>query len=303
MCGRSANRFRRERACGRIHSRFPGNFSPARRIALFANATSMDNNSQSQPMPNGSEPFRTVPKTSESFGKIPHATESFGNLPNTSERTDNHTLTVREVARMFEAAGVARTERSIVNWCQPNPQGMARLDAYFDMNDRRWFITPQSVESAIAEEQAKAAKMGQSPSEPVAAIPQPSEIENGTIRSRPNAGVGADNSTDSEKALMDLRILNRGKDYFIEQLQKERELMLEKLVSGSHRIGELETHLRLTSETRNDDPGGLGDGLVGAPDLSGPGHRAAVRRQLRVGEALSAPTGSGDAPAVSQDGM
>ncbi len=204
----------------------------------------MDSHPQTQPMPNGSEPFRTVPQTSESFGKVPHAAESFGNLPNTSERTDNHTLTVREVARMFEAAGVARTERSIVNWCQTNRQGMARLDAFYDTNDRRWFITPQSVESAIAEEQAKASKSGQNPSEPVAAIPQPSEIENGTIRSRPNAGVGADNSTGSEKELMDLRILNRGKDYFIEQLQKEREAMLEKLVSGSHRIGELESQMR-----------------------------------------------------------
>ena len=263
----------------------------------------MDNHAQSQPMPNGSEPFRTVPQTSELFGKVPHAAESFRSLPNTSERTDNHTLTVREVARMFEAAGVARTERSIVNWCQPNPQGMARLGAYFDMNDRRWFITPQSVESAIAEERAKSVKTGQNPSGPVAATPQRSTGENETVHSRASAGADADNSTGLEKELMDLRILNRGKDYFIEQLQKEREAMLEKLVSGSHRIGELETHLRLTSETRNDDPGGLGDGLVGAPDLSGPGHRAAVRRQLRVGEALSAPTGSGDAPAVSPDGM
>lgn len=212
----------------------------------------MDNNSQSQPMPNVSAPFRTVPQPSESFGKVPHAAETFRSLPNTSERTDNHTLTVREVARKFEAAGVARTERSIVNWCQPNPQGMARLDAYFDMNDRRWFITPQSVESAIAEEQAKAAKSGQSPSEPVAAIPQSSEVGKDTVRSRQSAGADADNSTGLEKELTDLRILNRGKDYFIEQLQKEREAMLEKLVSGGHRIGELETRLLQLAAPRNE---------------------------------------------------
>ena len=195
-------------------------------------------------MPNGSEPFRTVPQPSESFGKVPHVAETFRSLPNTSERTDNHTLTVREVARMFEAAGVARTERSIVNWCQPNPQGMARLVAYFDMNDRRWFITPQSVESAIAEEKAKAVKTGQNPPEPVAAIPQSSETGKDTVRSRQGAGADADNSTGLAKELMDLRILNRGKDYFIEQLQKERDAMLEKLVSGSHRIGELESQVR-----------------------------------------------------------
>jgi len=195
----------------------------------------MDNNPQLQPLPNGSEPFRTVP----------HASESFGNVPHASERTDNHTLTVREVARMFEAADVARTERSIVNWCQPNRQGIARLGAFFDTNDRRWFITLQSVESAIAEEKAKALNPGQNPSEPLTSIPKPTETGNDNVR----AGADADNTASLEKELMDLRILNRGKDYFIEQLQKEREAMLEKLVSGSHRIGELEANLRLTSES------------------------------------------------------
>jgi hypothetical protein len=59
---------------------------------------------------------------------------------------------------MFEDAGVARTERSITNWCQLNAQGIARLDAYYDPNERKYFITPQSVELAIAEEKAKAAR-------------------------------------------------------------------------------------------------------------------------------------------------
>jgi hypothetical protein len=43
-------------------------------------------------------------------------------------------MTVRETARLFETAGVARSERSIVNWCQKNRQGIARLDAYYDPN-------------------------------------------------------------------------------------------------------------------------------------------------------------------------
>ena len=160
---------------------------------------------------------------------------------------------------------MARTERSIVNWCQPNPQGMARLDAFFDTNDRRWFITPQSVESAIAEELAKAAKSGQGPKETVVTIPQSSESGKDTVRSHRSAQADADNSTGLEKELMDLRILNRGKDYFIEQLQKEREAMLQKLVSGSHRIGELEGQLRLTSVTRNDEPRSIDTALGRSP--------------------------------------
>ncbi len=205
----------------------------------------MDHHPQpSQPLPNNAELFRTVPQSSESFGNVPHAAEAFRTVPNPEERGENHTLTVREVARMFEAANVARTERSIVNWCQPNRQGIARLDAYFDMNDRRWFITPQSVESAIAEEKAKAAKVEQSHSEPEAPTPPRSQTENDTPRSRSNTDTDSFQLGSMEKELTDLRILNRGKDYFIEQLKLEREGLLDKLVTGSHRLGELETQLR-----------------------------------------------------------
>lgn len=212
----------------------------------------MDHPSQpSQPLPNHAELFRTIPQPSESFGTVPHASESFRTVPNPAERGENHTLTVREVARLFESAGVARTERSIVNWCQPNRHGIARLDAYFDMNDRRWFITPQSVESAIAEEQAKAAKVEQNHSAPEAPTPPRSEPEHDTPRSRSNSESDSAQLAGMEKELTDLRILNRGKDYFIEQLKLEREGLLDKLVTGSHRIGELETQLRQLAAPRD----------------------------------------------------
>src|SRR5579862_9607393 len=81
-------------------------------------------------MPNSSEHFGAVPNRAEGFGKVPHSAEPFRTLPKASVRSENHTLTVREVARLFEAAGVARTERSIINWCQPNKMGVARLDYY-----------------------------------------------------------------------------------------------------------------------------------------------------------------------------
>src|ERR1700722_20534816 len=66
-------------------------------------------------VPNGTEGFRTVPNDSASFGNVPKASEpfrtvrndaeSFRTVPNASERKENHTLTVREAARMFETAG------------------------------------------------------------------------------------------------------------------------------------------------------------------------------------------------------
>src|SRR6267378_2623735 len=104
------------------------------------------------------EPFENLPNVSESFGTIRNDAEGFGNVPKSSERKQSHTLTVREATRMFEEAGVPRTERSIINWCQPNRTGVARLDSYFDPNEHKYFITPQSVTLAIREEQAKASK-------------------------------------------------------------------------------------------------------------------------------------------------
>ena len=101
------------------------------------------------------EDFGNLPNASESFGTVPQPSESFRIVRNTAERTDKHTLTVREVARLFEQAGVPRTERSIVNWSHLNRQGVARLDAFFDENEGRYYITPESVSRAIEEERAK----------------------------------------------------------------------------------------------------------------------------------------------------
>ena len=79
-------------------------------------------------------------------------------------------------------------------------------------NDRRWFITPQSVESAIAEEKAKAAKVEKIHSEPEATIPPHSETENGKTRLRSKPEPDSAQVGSMEKELTDLSILNRGND-------------------------------------------------------------------------------------------
>jgi hypothetical protein len=194
---------------------------------------------------NASESFRNIPNGSEAFGRIPNHSEGFRTVPKSSERKENHTLTVREVARLFETAGVARTERSIVNWCHLNSQGVARLDAYFDPNELKYYITPQSVDLAIAEEKAKAAK-GTSASEGAGTVPKDAQ--------RPS-GQTADSSEppqvkELELQVRDLEITNRVKDQVIgmkdqqiRQLQEEQRDYIERLIDSGHRIGELETKL------------------------------------------------------------
>jgi len=198
-----------------------------------------------------SEDFRNAPNDSATFGNVPQDTESFRTIQNTSERKPNHRLTVREVARMFETAGVARTERSITNWCQPNKTGIARLDAYFDPNERKYFISSESVGIAIQEEQSKEkTKDGVNAASRMKA---PEEI--------PNASATGEEYTGNEmvrlrREMVDLQIANRVKDMFIERLQKdrehfdeEREDYVEKLMMFNRRVGQLETRLGIEAPT------------------------------------------------------
>jgi hypothetical protein len=213
-------------------------------------------------VPNDSEGFRSVPNPSERFGNVPQGSEAFRTVrndsegfrtfPKHSERKENHTVTVREAARMFEAAGVARTERSIVNWCQPSRTGIARLDSYFDPNERRYYVTPESVERAIQEEIQKSTKAPEPPA-PEAFRMVPNDVENPRKRVADASEADVSRLKELEKEMMDLKITNRGKDFFIDQLQKERDSILNQLLTSSRKVGELETKL-LRLEAPADKP-------------------------------------------------
>lgn len=193
--------------------------------------------------------FRTVPNDAEAFGTTRNDAEGFRSGPHPTERNENHTLTVREVARMFEAAGVARTERSIVNWCQANRTGIARLDSYFDPNERKYFISRQSMELAIAEEKAKAAKNNEA-AETFGTVPPgvedcrsvPNTAE--TVKKAEIVSAGdAHRHKELEQENMNLQILNQGKDFLINELNKERKSFFEQLLSANRKMGELENRL------------------------------------------------------------
>ncbi len=210
---------------------------------------------------NNSHLQSNVPNDSEDFGNVPNVAEAFRIIPNSSERTENHTLTVREVARRFEVAGVARTERSIINWCQSNKLGVSRLDAYFDPNERKYFMTTESVERAIAEEKAKATKTIES-AEIFGTIPN--DAERASEQRPPSAEPDSDRAREMEKELMDLKITNRAKDHFIELMKGERESFaaerqeyVAKLMTFNRKVGELETKLLQIDSPKNSIPEGV----------------------------------------------
>ena len=181
------------------------------------------------------------------------ATEDFGKVPHAAERKENHTLTVRETARLFETAGVARTERSIINWCQPNRQGIARLDCYFDPNERKYYITPQSVEAVIQEEIQRANKS----SEALNSETFGSSVAH--VKHSPAADMAkaADERKvqEMEREIMDLKIANRGKDYLIDELKDERAGFFDQLLSAKRTVGQLETKLHLLGGPKTESQG------------------------------------------------
>jgi hypothetical protein len=75
--------------------------------------------------------------------------------PTCGAEHENLTITVREAARIFEEAGVPRTERAITNWCNPNARGIVRLECCYHEGERKYYISPASVQRAIMEERKK----------------------------------------------------------------------------------------------------------------------------------------------------
>jgi hypothetical protein len=52
-----------------------------------------------------------------------------------------------------------------------------------------------------------------------------------------------------ERENLDLKITNRGKDFLIEQMQKERTGFFDQLLTANRKVGELETKLLLQIES------------------------------------------------------
>jgi hypothetical protein len=134
-----------------------------------------------------------------------------------------------------------------VNWCQRNALGAAKLDAYFDPNERKYFITPESVDVAIAEERAKAEKH-RSETEGFGKLPHAAETPKSATAAEAPADTGKLKTLEAE--LLDLKITNRAKDFYINQLKEEREGFaverqeyVTQLMNFNRKVGELETKL------------------------------------------------------------
>ncbi len=111
----------------------------------------------SEPLPNGSAliPNVTVAVPNAAAAVPNEPPEVFRTAPVCTAADGDHTITVREAARLFEEAGVPRTERAITKWCNRNARGITRLVCCYHEPERKYYLTPASIERAIAEERQR----------------------------------------------------------------------------------------------------------------------------------------------------
>jgi hypothetical protein len=172
-----------------------------------------------------------------------------------SDQDIGHDFLIMEQAyAMFEGAGERRSVRSIAEYCKTG-----ELVCSYDSDDKRWHITRQSVEQKVAKIKAfnarKAAAAPLNTSEAFSERPAPSPrttSEPPAAPQRPAEEVPPPSDSDPSpfalisklrKRILNLRILNQGKDYLIAQLQEERGELLTRIETSNRHVGELETKL------------------------------------------------------------
>jgi hypothetical protein len=79
----------------------------------------------------------------------------FGHDLDLPARSSRHILSTHEVSKIFEQAECRVSVRTIIRWCNKNKQGVRRLDCAFDANDRKYYISKESVASLLNEEKQK----------------------------------------------------------------------------------------------------------------------------------------------------
>jgi hypothetical protein len=160
-----------------------------------------------------------------------------------------YTLTVEDASRLFATAGVPRSPRTIDRYCKSGHLVCMKIETE---RNEKYLITQDSVTERIRELQ-QVVSTGHVQTQ------HDTSRHVGTQPDMSRHDTTHDQITDDEKRKLearikemegenfDLKITNRAKDYFVEELKKEREYfevvrqdMTQKLIEQSRQVGELQ---------------------------------------------------------------
>jgi hypothetical protein len=188
-------------------------------------------------------------------------------------RTEAHTLTTREVMKMFEAAGIPRAQRSIERYCQQGD-----LDCLPDAVERRQYITQASVDTLIGQLKELAARHqkenveqrsptdGDDTQRRAATTATSESVKHGTPEKRDEKQRIGDYEErmkemearikELENEKFNLEIDKRARDQIVgmlrEQMTQQTQVFSTQLTQQSRRVGQLETEMRQLMAPRRD---------------------------------------------------
>jgi hypothetical protein len=188
-------------------------------------------------------------------------------------RTEAHTLTTREVMKIFESAGIPRAQRSIERYCQ---QGY--LDCLPDAIERRQYITQASVETLIGQLKELAARhqkvseeqMSPTADDDMERRAATHENGEGVKRSAPDKREEKQHEGEYEARIqelearlkemenekLNLEIDKRVREQMVgmlrEQMTQQTQVFSTELTQQSRRVGQLETEMRQLMAPRRD---------------------------------------------------
>jgi hypothetical protein len=175
--------------------------------------------------------------------------------------TSKYTLSVEEVSRLFSNAGVPRSPRTIDRYCKAGHLVCMKIETE---RNEKYLITPDSVTERIKELQQVI---------PTGHVETERDMSRhvGTRQDMSRHDATHDQITDDEKRKLearikelesenfDLKITNRAKDYFVDELKKEREYfeavrqdMTQKMIEQSQRVGELQVKVHQLEAPRQE---------------------------------------------------
>lgn len=124
------------------------------------------------------------------------------------------------------------------------------LIGYYDPSERKYYITPQSVETAIQEEIQRIKNRS--------AINDPEPFGSAVARVKHSEDIlspsDVQNIQELKWEILDLKITNREKEYLIGELIKERKVILDQLLSANRTMGQLEAMLNQLNDPKLNVP-------------------------------------------------